>query len=80
MSTKEKVSEILKSVKPTKDLSTINDIIEGGYLDSFELMLLISTLTEEFKIEISFEEIIPDNFNSADAIANMVDRLLESKA
>ena len=74
--TQEKVIAILNEVKPTRDLSGIEDIIEGGYLDSFELMSLISLLSEGFGVEIGIDEIVPENFNSVAAIVAMVDRLL----
>ena len=73
--TQEKVLAILKEVKPTPDLSGIEDIIEGGYLDSFELMNLISMLSEGFGVEIGFDEIVPENFNSVAAMVAMVERL-----
>ena len=73
MSTFEKVSEILKEVKPTKDLSAVTDIVEGGYIDSFELMDLITKLSEAFAVEIPIDEITPENFNSVEAIAKMLD-------
>lgn len=75
MSIKEQVMNILGEIKPTKDLSGVTDIIEGGYLDSFELMSLIAGLSDEFAIEIDVDEIMPENFNSVDAIAAMVERL-----
>lgn len=71
----EQIVAILKELKPTKDLTAVTDIIEGGYLDSFELMSLIATLGETFDVEIDVDEIVPENFNSADAIAAMVARL-----
>ena len=72
---REQVISILATVKPTKSFEGVEDIIEGGYLDSFELMALISTLAEEFDIEIDVDEIVPENFNSVEAIAAMVERL-----
>ena len=75
MNTKETVLEIFREIKPTKNLEGINDIVEGGYLDSFEIMALISNLTEKFAIEIDIDEIIPENFNSVEAIVAMVERL-----
>ncbi len=75
MNTKETVLEIFREIKPTKDLEGINDIVEGGYLDSFEIMALISNLTEKFAIEIDIDEIVPENFNSVEAIVAMVERL-----
>ena len=76
MPVKEQVLAILKEVKPTKDLGGLNDIVGGGYIDSFELMMLISTLCEKFGIEIEVDDIVPENFDSADSIAAMVERLL----
>ena len=71
----EQVNGLLKEIKPTKDLGTIDDIIEGGYLDSFELMSLIGGLCDLFEIEIDVDDIVPENFNSIDAIVSMVERL-----
>ena len=71
----EKVLAILSEVKPTRDLTDVQDIIEGGYLDSFELMSLISLLSEGFDVEIGIDEIVPENFNSVAAMVAMVERL-----
>lgn len=75
MTTRETVADILKDIKPTKDLNGIEDIVEGAYIDSFELMALISALSERFGIEITIDDITPENFNSIDAIAGLVDKL-----
>lgn len=75
----ESVSKILLDIKPTKDMSGITDIVEGGYLDSFELMALISQLSEDFGIEIEIDDITPENFNSIEAISAMVERLVQKK-
>ena len=75
MSIKEQVISIMQQIKPTKDLAEVTDIIEGGYLDSFELMSLIAQLSDDFGIEIDVDEIMPENFNSIDAITAMVERL-----
>ena len=75
MSVKEKILEMLKEIKPNKNLETVTDIVEGGYLDSFEIMNLIMLMGENFNVEIGFEEIVPENFNSVDAMASMVERL-----
>ena len=75
MDTRETVLKILKEVKPTKSLEGLTDIVEGGYIDSFELMQLIAMLDEAFQIDISIDEITPENFNSVQAIYDMVERL-----
>lgn len=75
MTTREQVLAILKEIKPTKNLENVTDIIEKGYIDSFELMSLVANLSEKFGVEITVEELIPENFNSVDAISKMVDTL-----
>ena len=75
MSTKERIFALLKEIKPTADLDGVNDIIDGGYLDSMELMGLISGLMEAFGIEIDLDSITPDNFNSVEAMVGMVEKL-----
>ena len=76
MTTKERISALLKNLKPTAELDAVSDIIDGNYLDSMELMGLIAGLMDEFGIEIGLDEIMPENFNSIDAMAAMVERLL----
>jgi len=75
MSIKEKVNNILREVKPAKNLDDVRDIVESGYLDSFEIMHLISILCDEFGVDITVDDIVPDNFNSVDAIVAMIEIL-----
>ena len=75
MTIKEQIIEILKEVKQGSSLEGVTDIVEGGYLDSFELMALIAALTEAFDAEISVDDIAPENFNSIDAMAAMIERI-----
>jgi len=75
MSIKEQICGVLKEIKPNKNLEGITDIVEGSYLDSFEIMNLIMMLSETFGVEIDFEEITAENFNSVDAMVAMVERL-----
>lgn len=75
MNEREIIEKILKRVKPTADLYGVTNIIDGGYLDSLELLGLITSLMEEFSVEIGIEDISPENFNSVKAMADLVKRL-----
>lgn len=77
MNEKAKVLEILKEIKPTVSLENIEDIIDGGYLDSMELMGLIAALSDGFDVEIDIDWITPENFNSVEAMAEMIVKLKE---
>ena len=72
---RENVLAVLKEIKPTVDLSNVTDIIDGGYMDSMELMGLIAGLSDAFGIEIDIDWITPENFNSVDALTEMVTKL-----
>ena len=75
MSEKAVIIKILQTVKPTLDLSNVKDIIDGGYLNSLELLGLINELSEQFGVEIGVERISRENFNSVDAIVKMIAQL-----
>ena len=72
---KEKVMEILKELRPDVDFESSQTLIDDGILDSFDLVSLIGELTDAFGVAISFADIEPENFNSADQIAALVKRL-----
>lgn len=69
--------KILEDIKPTVDFLTCTDLIDGGYLDSFDILSIVSECNDAFGIEISPVDIVPENFNSAAALWNMVQRLCD---
>lgn len=71
----EKLMEILCNLKDGVDFSKETKLIDDEILESLDVMDLISSLEENFGIEIGMEEIIPENFNSADAIWKLVMKL-----
>lgn len=73
----EKVIEILESVKPGIDYSKENKLIDDGILESFDIITIIAKLSDEFDIEFTVNEVIPENFNSAEALYNIVCKLGE---
>ena len=70
--------ELLEDIKPTVDFWTCTGLIDDGYLDSFDILSIVSELNDAFGIEISPVDIIPENFNSAQALWNMVERLKDN--
>ena len=70
--------ELLEDIKPTVDFRTCTGLIDDGYLDSFDFLSIVSELNDAFGIEISPVDIIPENFNSAQALWNMVERLKDN--
>lgn len=71
----DKIIEILKELHDDVDFETEDKLIDNQILDSLDIVTLISELSDEFDIEIPPQEIIPENFNSAKALWEMVQRL-----
>lgn len=71
----EKLLEILKEITDEIDFEHSTDLIDSGILDSFTILQIISALDEEYEISIPASEIIPENFNSAEAMLKMVEKL-----
>lgn len=74
-----KLLEILEEIQPDADYETCETLIDDGILDSFAILSIVAELEEEFDIKITPVDIIPDNFNSAKGLWNMVLRLQEEK-
>ena len=73
----DKVIEILESVKPGVDYKNEKSLVDNGILESFDIITIISKLNDEFDIEFSVKEVIPENFNSAEALYKTVCKLEE---
>ena len=75
----EKLIEILEDIRPDIDFQTEMNMIDNGMLDSFDIVSIISELNDEFDISIRVSELKPKNFNSLEAISNMINRLKNDK-
>ena len=71
----DKLIEILEDIQPGVDFRNCDTLIEDGLLDSFAILSIVSELQDEVGISITPAEIIPENFNSAKALWDMVCRL-----
>ena len=71
----ERLMEILEELRPDVDFETETALIDDGILESFDIVALVGELNDEFDIEITPPDIVPENFKSVDAIAALVERL-----
>ena len=69
--------QILSTLHPEVDFTNAGDLIEEGILDSLDIVTLITEINHTFDVQIPAEEVIPENFGSADAIWALVQRLDE---
>jgi acyl carrier protein len=73
--TMDKLLEILEEIIPGEDVENCKTLVDDNILDSFAIISLVSTIEEEFDITVSPAELIPDNFNSAEALWAMIEKL-----
>ena len=73
----DRIIEILEEIIPGEDIETCDTLVDDEILDSFAIISLVSALEEEYDITISPAELIPENFNSAESIWEMVERLTD---
>jgi len=73
----EKLMEILQDLHPEVDFETEEHLIDGNILDSFDIVSLITEISEEYDIAITAKDIVPENFNSAKALYSLIQRLEE---
>lgn len=75
----EELMDILQEFEPGVDFEHCTDLIDGKILNSLEILSLVSEIEDVFDITIPTVEIVPDNFNSAQAMWNMICRLQEEE-
>ena len=73
----DRLIEILEEVIPGVDVENTDRLVDDNILDSFAIISLVAELEEEYDITVSPAELIPENFNSAKALWEMVQRLSE---
>ncbi len=76
----EKILAIIKeNAGDHVDWMNEDKIVDKELIDSLDMVAIIGELSDEFDIEISADEMTPENFNSISAIVAMVSRLNEEQ-
>ena len=73
----ETLLEILSELHPDVDFETAENLVDDRILDSLDIVSLISEIDDQFDVVIPPEEIIPENFNSAKALYELICKLDE---
>ena len=67
--------EILKNLHPDVDFETCTTLVDDRIIDSFDIVTIISEINDEYDVVIPAEYIVPENFNSAQALYKLIQRL-----
>lgn len=71
----DQVLSILKGIRPDVDFVNEDKLIDDGILDSFDIISIVSEFNEAFNIEIDIDELEPCNFNTVNAMYELINRL-----
>ena len=77
METKETLLEILEDLHPDIDFENEDALVTGKILDSFDIVSLVTELDNAFDIEITAADLLPENFDSVDAMVQLIEDKLE---
>lgn len=76
-----KVTDIIKAnVDGTEEMNIAPDtmLITGGYIDSFDIVSLISVLESEFNITLPFDDLDLEDFDTVSSIAGIIESKLSN--
>ncbi len=71
----EKLYTLLEEVRPDVDFRSIQSLVTNKYIDSFDIVTIISYIEDDYGIEVPVEEMVPENFESAEVIMNLIKTL-----
>lgn len=74
----EELLEILNEIDDSIDYENETALIDDHIFDSFGVITLVSEIEDAFDIRVAAKEMVPANFNSAEAIWAMIQRLQEN--
>ena len=71
----ERLLAILNDIRPDVDFAAEKALVTDRIIDSFDVMAIVTELSDEYDITIRPADLVPDNFDSAETILAMIERL-----
>ena len=71
---KEKVLEILMDIRGDVDFENETKLIDDDILASLDIVAIVGEFNDEFDIDISVEDLVPENFNTVDAMVELIEK------
>ena len=69
------ILNMLNELRPEFDFTDSDDFVMDGLLDSFDIISIVSEVNEEFDVDINVNDLLPENFNSAKALYELIQKL-----
>lgn len=74
MDNQEKLLKILMETCPGVDFQQETALIDDGILESLDIVTIVSEIMDEFEVELNVEDLLPENFNSLEAMLELIER------
>ena len=74
----EELLNLLKELRSDVDFEKEEKLIDDRILDSFDIVSIISEINDRFDFNITVDDILAENFNSAKAMYTLIERLKEN--
>jgi acyl carrier protein len=72
----EKLLQILRETCPGVDFENEKALIDNEILDSMDIVTIVSEIMGVFAVELNVEDLVPENFNSVEAIWSLIEQRL----
>ena len=76
---KEDLRAILEEIRPDVDFETEKALIDDGILESMDIVAIVGEIKETFDVTIGVEHLTPENFNSEEAILELIQQLQDEE-
>lgn len=74
---KKQIMDIVTELRPDVDFELEEKLIDDSILDSFDIVSLVFELNDAFDLSINVDELVPDNFNSVNAMVALIEAKLQ---
>lgn len=70
----EELIRIMSEIRPDLDFTLEDKLIDDDVLDSFDVIQIVSEVNDFFGIELNVNDLLPENFNSAEVLYELISR------
>ena len=67
--------EILENMRPDIDFKKEKKLVTDRLLESFDIISLVTEIGDEFDVKVKPADLVPENFDSVEAMWEMIERL-----
>ncbi len=71
----EELKELLEGIRPDIDFEKEDKLIDNGILDSIDIIGIVTEINDTFDVDINVQYLLPENFNSMEAIYALIQKL-----